>query len=122
MTTLNRRSLILGASALAIGAVLGTRLSPRERGPAVAPTVETIQAFLAEEFGEAVGASAETLRFAEAVIGFAEDDVPEREIVFAFIRSTNVIRALETGDDLVFLSIAPPVIAPCQNTLSAAWL
>ncbi len=122
MKTVSRRSLVVGASALAIGAVLGTRLMPRERGPVVAPTVEAIRAFLAEEFGEVAGASAETFRFAEDAIGFVEGNIPERELVFAFIRSTNVIRALETGDKLVFLSIAPPLVAPCQNTLSAAWL
>ncbi len=122
MRTVSRRSLVVGASALAIGAVLGTRIMPRERGPTVAPTVEAIRAFLAEEFGEVVGASDGTLRFAQDAIGFVEDDIPERELVFAFIRSTNVIRALETGDKLVFLSITPPLAAPCQNTLSAAWL
>ncbi len=43
-------------------------------------------------------------------------------VTFAFLRSTNAVRALETGEPLVYLGMPDPYASPCANPLGALWL
>lgn len=47
---------------------------------------------------------------------------PEETLIFAFIRATTVIRALETGEAPIYLGPEPLLSAPCRNPLSANWI
>ncbi len=117
---MNRRPLILGASALAIAAAVGVRMQMSR--PTVHANASSIQGLIAREFGEDVSLTDEARRFADAAASYGDADFPEDRVVMAFLRTTNVVRALETGEALVFVGFESPLAAPCQNTLSASWL
>ena len=116
---LGRRSVSVGLLLAASAGYLGFRRYNSRS--------QQILRLLREEFGADIASDIETKAFAEAVSDFLETsgmDVPNPdEIVQVFLRRTNVIRALETKEAVVFLGLDQTVLeAPCQNTLSAGWL
>ena len=57
---------------------------------------------------------------------YSDETRPERDeftevVVEKFIKSTNAVRAFETGDDVVFVGLSDP-LGPCENTWGANWL
>lgn len=115
---ITRRGLGLAGVAALVAGVLGARFyDPRPR---------QVRAILREEFGDAIAGADDAQAFTEAFITFSEalgtTEIETVPTALTFIQSTNVIRALETGDDLIFLGLEGPIEAPCQNPLSANWL
>ncbi|MEO0915758.1 MAG: hypothetical protein AAFY31_02070 [Pseudomonadota bacterium] len=117
---MKRRPLLLGASALAIAAAFGVRRWSRP--PNVAANPDAVQALLAREFGGNIAFSEDGRRFADDVSAQTVLDLDEAQVILEFVRSTNVIRAMETGAPLVYLSLDSALSASCQNPLSAHWL
>lgn len=121
-----RRRLVLGASVAAVAAALGLQFL-KPSAPAGPPVVATepgrLLALIGREFGEVFVADEEAKAFAdEFSAAHAGRSVPETEVIFAFIRATNVIRALETGEGLTYVGLDELRTAPCRNTLSSWWL
>ena len=118
MTRLFRRTVIAGAVAAGVAAVpLVGRYWSRER---------SILRILENEFGPHVAGSDAAWSFATDLHGLLDpgETLPDTVLVsFAFIGATNVIRALETGGEIVYLGLLDDVReAPCRNPLSALWL
>jgi hypothetical protein len=44
------------------------------------------------------------------------------QIVPLFLTSTNVVRAVETGEDLNYVVLFDPYTSPCTNQLGANWI
>jgi hypothetical protein len=115
---ITRRGFGLAGVAAAVVGVLGYRFyDPRPR---------QVRAILAQEFGDTIARSEDAKAFTDAFIGFSEalgrTQIETIPTALTFIQSTNVIRAMETGDELIFLGLEGPIEAPCQNPLSANWL
>lgn len=117
-----KRRLFIGASATALLAALGLRYAPPLAG-AVAAHPGKLLDLIEREFGAAIASSSGAQTFAQ---DYSTDmtwlPVSEEKAVFAFIRATNVIRALETGQELVYVGLEDLKDLPCRNTLSVGWL
>ena len=116
---IGRRSVSIGLVLTAAVGYLGVQWHTSRK--------QRILRLLREEFGSGIAAEAETDAFAGALAEFIDatgvGDPHRSEIVLLFLRRTNVIRAMETREPVVFLGLGQSVLeAPCQNTLSAGWL
>ncbi len=117
-----RRRLVLGVSGAAIAAALGLQVF-RPTARIVTAEPDSILDLIGREFGAVFTASEEARAFAEKFTAAQlQPEVFEEEAIFAFIKATNVIRALETGDELVYVGLAELRVEPCRNTLSSWWL
>lgn len=121
-----KRRLILGLSAAVAAAAVGLRvLRPAAPGglPVVGAQPDRLLEVIGREFGARFLDDEETRAFVDAFAAAnAGQMVREDTVVFAFIRATDVIRALETGEDLTYVGLEPLRDAPCRNTLSSWWL
>ncbi len=122
MMRVTRRVLVLGTSAVAIAAALSIRaLRPAEM-QTVALEPEPLLSLVRREFGPSIAGMTGARSFAEDLAARPETEMPEDLVVIAFIRATTVIRAMETGDDLVYVGLEELHTSPCRNTLSVNWL
>lgn len=116
--TLTRRSLLVGGIPVATATTLGLRW--------YASLDQRIARLISAEFGDKFAQEPDAKQFvrdlASLVRSNGEATIGREAVVLSFVGATNVIRAIETGEKLVFLGFAEPLDAPCRNTLSANWL
>lgn len=134
-----RRWVLGGGAALAVvGGVLGYRRIEDE-----------LHAIIAREFGGSIVDAPETGPFIADVAAVWRGLAPARDralrptlwtlaplvpvlrrerenlsrnVVELFLRSTNMVRALETGEELAYLGLPDPYERPCANPLSSHWV
>lgn len=114
----NRRYILAGLAA-GVAGLLGLRATvwSKER---------RVRDVIAAEFGPDIAAQEDARLFAEelaaALPGQSWEAVPASFVAVTFVSRTTVIRALETGDALVYLGLDGALETPCANPLSANWL
>ena len=138
---ISRRTAMIGGAALAIGAASFGMLTHTFESQA--------KAILSDHFGTDIANSDETAAYIKEIATFwkdansprnqflrpkywalaplfpgarAERASLEEQVVIMFIRSSNVIRAVEAGEDLTYLGSPNPYENPCANPLGSMWL
>lgn len=128
MSAMTRRAFASGLAG--VGAlVFGGKWVLDRRNPA-----KQISDLLGAEFGEHIVESEAGQEFVlemarrteipprTSFLDFSEIELDGHAVVTGFIHATNVVRSLETGEELIFVGIGSPIELPCTNTLSADWL
>ena len=136
---IGRRTLLIGASALAVCAAAV---------PVVFSTRQVFARILARHFSTGIARHPETDAFLDSFVARWQADRPtetslserlhwardwmgvgdaerlgaEAVLLRSFVRETTVVRAEEANEDLLFLGPSDPLGNPCANPLSSYWL
>ena len=122
MTGPSRRILMAGTAAAAALAALGYRLRENDADAVFLPGEDSILGLIRREFGDKIGNEPDAMLFSRDLASGLQGETQEALAIFLFIAKTNVIRAMETGEGLIYLGPETLVESPCRNTLSSDWL
>lgn len=130
---ISRRQLLFLGTAVALGAAAAGLLIP--------PLRRRAHDAIAKAFGAEIAAHGETAAFLDAYVQRANQgagrvellrramltlvndsaaDQEDEAVVSSFAISTNVVRASELGEDLVFVALYDPYDSLCSNQLNSA--
>lgn len=115
---MNRRKLFLSSVVAATAGFIGFRY--------YMSIERKLTGLISDAFGERIAKASDTRLFVEELAAFiksqGDPEFPDSSVILYILSATNVVRALETEDKLVFLGLADATIEPGKNPLSAGWL